>query len=88
MPAEDVEGRADPDPGIWSCVDAMLGGSNEGTLNPGAPMVNGSKDSADDRESVINLDSSELKREPDAGAETDADVDEDDEGSAKLMLPL
>lgn len=84
MPADEVDG-----PARWSCVDAMFGGSSEGTLKPGAPMVNGSKDSAEESDSVMNLDSSELKRERDADAEVDAEVDADDEdGSAKLMLPL
>lgn len=55
----------------WSCVAAMLGGSREGTLKPGAPMVKGSKDSADESESVMNLDSSELKREDEAGGAPD-----------------
>ena len=49
----------------------MLGGSREGTLKPGAPMVKGSKDSADESESVMNLDSSELKSEDEEGAAPD-----------------
>lgn len=67
----------------WSCVAAMLGGNKEGTLKPGAPRVNGSNDSADESESVMNLDSSELKREPEAGAAAEA-VEED--GSEKPVL--
>ncbi len=82
---EDVEADGPPCDAKWSCVAAMLGGSKEGTLKPGAPMVKGSKDSADESESFINLDSSELKRESESGA---ADVDVEDEGSRKLRLPL
>lgn len=67
----------------WSCEAAMLGGNKEGTLKPGAPMVKGSNDSAEESESVINLDSSELKRELEAGA---ADEDVEEEGSEKPVL--
>lgn len=61
-------------------METMLGGSNDGTLKPGAPMVKGSNDSAEESESVMNLDSSELKSEPDADA--------DELGSGKPRLPL
>ena len=64
----------------------MLGGSKEGTLKPGAPMVKGSKDSAEVRDSFMNLDSSELKSEPDVGAAEEEEEEED--GSAKPVLPL
>lgn len=46
-------------------------------------MVKGSNDSADESESVMNLDSSLLKSEPEAGA-VDALADED--GSEKPVL--
>lgn len=83
MPADDVDGPCACD-AKWSCVDAMLGGSRDGTLKPGAPMVKGSNDSAEVSESFINLDSSELKREPDVGAADDVEED----GSEKPALPL
>lgn len=83
-PAEDVDGACACD-ARWSCVEAMLGGRREGTLKPGAPMVNGSKDSAEDSESFMNLDSSELKRDPEAGA---AEDDVEEEGSENAALPL
>lgn len=61
----------------------MLGGRREGTLKPGAPIVKGSKDSAEESESVMNLDSSELNSEVDSGAaEALAEV----EGSEKPVL--
>ena len=60
----------------------MFGGRSDGTLKPGAPIVKGSNDSAEESESVMNLDSSELKREPDAGAAEE----EDEDGSAKGRL--
>lgn len=47
-------------------------------------MVKGSKDSAEERESVMNLDSSELNREPELFA---AEVEVDEDGSTKLRLP-
>ncbi len=46
-------------------------------------MVNGSNDSADDNESVMNLDSSLLKRELDSGA---ADALAEVEGLEKPVL--
>lgn len=60
-----------------------MGGKSEGTLKPGAPMVNGSNDSADDSESVMNFDSSELKRDDASGA---ADALADVEGSENPVL--
>ena len=65
-------------------VAPIPGGSSEGTLKPGAPIVKGSKDSANERESVMNLDSSELNRELELGA--DEVVEE--AGSTKPRLPL
>lgn len=61
----------------------MLGGNKDGTLKSGAPMVKGSNDSAEESDSVMNLDSSLLKSEPEAGA---VDVLAEEDGSEKPVL--